>query len=341
MPSTLPRHPVQHYTEMTVSQLEPDDLLPARERIAGKILATPVMRSEIIDGQLGCQVYFKCEQLQVTGSFKIRGASHAVSLLDEACPGVATHSSGNHGAALAKAAQARGLPAHVVMPETAVRSKVEAVRRFGGTVHFCEPTQAAREAGLRALVDEGFEPVPPYDDDRIIAGQGSCAMELLEQVSDLDVLIAPVGGGGLLAGSALAAARSPREIRVIGAEPAGADDAKRSLRSGQRVDRHEPDTIADGLRALVGLRNLSLMQRFQVEVITVDEEQILEAMTLTWTHLKQVIEPSGAVALAALQLAARSNPEAWSAKRVGVILSGGNLDIQPMIETLRPTGASE
>jgi threonine dehydratase len=323
---------------MNVSQLEPDDLVAARARIAGTILETPVMRSEIIDDQIGCQVFFKCEQLQITGSFKIRGASHAVSLLDESCPGVATHSSGNHGAALARAARARGLPAHVVMPENAVRPKVEAVRRFGGMVHFCEPTQAAREAGLQALVEDGFAPVPPYDDDRIIAGQGSCAMELLEQVPDLEVLIAPVGGGGLLAGSALAAARSKRTIQVIGGEPLGADDTSRSLESGQRVDSHQPDTIADGLRALVGLRNLGLMQRYGVEVITVEEEQILAAMRQAWLHLKQVIEPSGAVALAALHRAARSRPENWAGKRVGVILSGGNLDIEPLIDTLRPAG---
>lgn len=318
-----------------MSQLEPDDLVAARKKIAEKIVTTPVMRSDAIDGLLGCRVAFKCEQLQVTGSFKFRGASHAVSLLEDSCQGVATHSSGNHGAALARAARERGLPAHVVMPESAVKLKVDAVRRNGGTVHFCAPTQEAREAGLQAWVEQGFEAIPPYDDDRIIAGQGSCALELIEQVSDLDVIIAPVGGGGLLAGTALAAARHPHKIEVIGAEPSGADDTARSLAAGYRVTEHQPTTVADGLRALVGERNLALMQRFRVKIITVDENQILRAMGQAWTHLKQVVEPSGAVALAALALAVEADPDGWAGRRVGLILSGGNLDIDPLIDTYR------
>lgn len=324
-----------------MSQLEPDDLLAARERIAAKIVYTPVMRSDTLDEQLGCDLFFKCEHLQRTGSFKFRGASHAVSLVDETCQGVATHSSGNHGAALARAAHERGMPAHVVMPESAVRFKVDAVRRNGGTVHFCAPTQEAREAGLKRWVEQGFEAIPPYDDDRIIAGQGSCALELIDQVPDLDVIIAPVGGGGLLGGTALAAARAQRSIQVIGAEPAGADDTARSLASGKRVTSHQPDTIADGLRALVGERNLDLMQRYGVTVTTVDENRIVDAMDRIWTHLKQVVEPSGAIALAALMDSVERDPEAWSGRRVGLILSGGNLDIEPLVDTLRPSDAGQ
>jgi len=320
---------------MTVSSLTPDDLTAARQRIRSQLVLTPVMRSDALDRRFGCRMHFKCEQLQVTGSFKFRGASHAVSLLPDGTPGVATHSSGNHGAALARAARARGLPAHIVMPENAVRFKVEAVRANGGEVHFCAPNQAAREAGLADWVERGFAPVPPYDDDRIIAGQASCALEFLEQVPDLEYLIAPIGGGGLLAGTALAAAGMAPDLQVVGAEPAGADDAARSLLRGQRVNDHHPETIADGLRALVGLRNLDLIQRHVAEIITVSESRIVDAMTLIWTHLKQVVEPSGAVPLAALIEAIETRPEAWSGRQVGLILSGGNLDVDPIMEHWR------
>ncbi|MEN1727495.1 MAG: pyridoxal-phosphate dependent enzyme, partial [Pseudomonadota bacterium] len=219
--------------------------------------------------------------------------------------------------------------------ENAVRFKVDAVRANGGEVHFCAPNQAAREAGLRGWTDQGFEGVPPYDDDRIIAGQGTCAMELIEQVDDLSHVIAPVGGGGLLAGSALAA-KAQGSIKVLGAEPLGADDTVRSLAQGVRVDHHQPDTIADGLRALVGERNLGLIVEHVDRVITVTESEIVDAMGLLWTHLKQVIEPSGAVALAALLKDIQSRPEAYHRKRIGLILSGGNLDIEPLMARWRP-----
>ncbi|OAB54837.1 hypothetical protein AY599_07630 [Leptolyngbya valderiana BDU 20041] len=320
---------------MTVSSLTPEDLTAARQRIEKQLILTPVMRSDALDRRFGCTLHFKCEQLQVTGSFKFRGASHAVSLLPDDAPGVATHSSGNHGAALARAARARGLPAHIVMPENAVRFKVEAVRANGGEVHFCAPNQAAREAGLANWVERGFVAVPPYDDDRIIAGQGSCALEFMEQAPDLEFLIAPIGGGGLLAGTALAAAGMNPAIRVVGAEPARANDAARSLALGHRVDDHHPDTIADGLRALIGLRNLDLVQRHVAEIITVSESRIVDAMTLIWTHLKQVVEPSGAVPLAALMEAIEARPEAWAGRQVGLILSGGNMDIEPIMERWR------
>lgn len=317
--------------DMNVTTLSPNDVITASGLIVDRVRRTPVMESPIINELLGMTVFFKCEQLQDTGSFKLRGASHAVATLAEDCPGVATHSSGNHGAALARAARDRGLVAHVVMPENAVRTKVEAVRYYGGQVHFCAPSQAAREAGLAALVEQGFAAIPPYDDDRIIAGQGSCALELIEQVPNLDAIIAPVGGGGLLAGTALAALTAGRPPRVFAAEPAGADDTLRSLALGHRVVDHQPQTIADGLRALVGIRNLAIITEHVEQVITVSETEIIEAMGLVWAHLKQVVEPSGAVSLAGLNKLAQTLP----GRRVGVILSGGNLDVAPLLETLR------
>lgn len=307
--------------------MKPADIQTAHRRIAHAIRRTPVMNAPEINEMLGLELFFKCEQLQHTGSFKLRGATHAVSLLPDDCPGVATHSSGNHGAALARAARDRGLPAHVVMPENAVDFKVEAVRRYGGEVHFCAPNQQAREAGLAEWVEKGFEAVPPYDDDRIIAGQGTCAMELLEQVDDLNLVIAPVGGGGLLAGTALAVMAHAGAVEVYGAEPSGADDTARSLAAGSRVEDHHPDTIADGLRALVGVRNLGIIQNQVRAVVTVSESRIVDAMDLAWSGLKQLIEPSGAVALAAVM----DRAEAWRGKRIGVILSGGNLDTAPLL----------
>jgi threonine dehydratase len=199
--------------------MTPDDVVRARVRIRERIRLTPVMTSDDINELLGLEAFFKCEHLQWTGSFKLRGAMNAVDLLPDDCAGVATHSSGNHGAALARAALKRGFQCHVVMPDNAVSSKVDAVRQSDGQVHFCAPTQAAREVGLAALVEQGFVPIPPYDDERIIAGQGSCALELMEQVPDLDAIVAPIGGGGLISGIALAVQSAPRPPRVYGVEP--------------------------------------------------------------------------------------------------------------------------
>lgn len=298
--------------------------------IAGRIRRTPVMTSESLNRLTGIDFLFKCEQLQKTGSFKFRGASFAVSQLPEECSGVATHSSGNHGAALAAAAAARGFPADVVMPVNAVASKVEAVRAYGGTVHFCAANQAAREAGLQALIDQGKTAIPPYDHEHIIAGQGTVALEFLAQAPGLDDLVAPIGGGGLLSGITLAAAQVAPHVVVTGAEPAGADDAARSLADGKRVSDHDPRTMADGLQALIGTRNFALLSAHGIQVITVSEAQIIEAMTLAWRHLKQVIEPSGAVPLAAV-LAER---ERFAGRRVGVVLSGGNLEVGALLRHL-------
>ena len=299
--------------------------------IAGRVHRTPLMTSESLNRLTGLNLAFKCEQLQKTGSFKFRGASFAISQLPDDCPGVATHSSGNHGAALAAAAAARGLSADVVMPENAVASKVEAVRAYGGRVHFCESNQVAREAGLQKLIDLGKTPIPPYDHEHIIAGQGTVALEFLAQSPGLDDLVAPIGGGGLLSGITLAAAQIAPHVRVTGAEPAGADDAARSLASGKRVSDHHPQTIADGLRALIGIRNLAVLSGHGIDVITVTEQQIVEAMVLVWRHLKQVVEPSGAVPLASV-LASRQR---FTGRRVGIVLSGGNLEVGALLREIQ------
>lgn len=303
----------------------PDDVILAHQRLQGLVDQTPVLSFESINRCFGMEVFFKCEHLQKTGSFKLRGASHAVSWLDSDCPGVATHSSGNHGSALAKAAQLRGLRAEVVMPKNAIEAKIKAVEMNGGRVHFCEPTQQAREAGLQHWIEQGLVAIPPYDHPHIIAGQGTCAFELIEQVPKLDAIFSPIGGGGLISGTALAclAATSGQPPKVFGVEPKGADDTHRSLKQGRRVDDHQPNTIADGLRAMVGEMNFSLIQAHVAEVFCVEEDEIIKAMEILWRDLKQVVEPSGAVALAGLL----NHLPQFQGQRVGVILSGGNLNL--------------
>jgi threonine dehydratase len=314
------------------SALTPEDVLEARERIRSMVRVTPVMTSPDLDDLTQAKLFFKCEHLQGTGSFKLRGASHAVARLPADCPGVATHSSGNHGAGLARAAALRGLRAEIVVPEGAVAAKVDNIRRNGARIHFCEPTQAGREAAVDALLARGLEPVPPYDDDRIIAGQGSCGLELIEQVEDLEAIVSPIGGGGLISGTALAARTAARAPAVHGVEPAGADDTFRSLAAGARVADHRPDTIADGLRALVGERNLALISRLVESVDTVDDAAIVEAMALIWRHLKQVVEPSAAVPLAGIL----ADPARYRGRRVGVLLTGGNIDVAARLGGLLP-----
>lgn len=301
----------------------------ALTRIAGLIRRTPLMRSESLNRRTGLDLVFKCEHLQRTGSFKFRGASFAVSRLTTG-HGVATHSSGNHGAALAAAAAARGLSADIVMPSNAVSAKVEAVRAYGGRVHFCQPDQASREQGLAELVEAGRIAIPPYDHDDIIIGQGTVAVEVLSQDSRLDDLIAPIGGGGLLSGMALAAARQAPKVRVIGAEPEQADDAARSLVAGRRVSDHRPDTIADGLRALIGHRNFSILHGRGIEILTVSEAEIVDAMGMIWQHLKQAVEPSAAVPLAAIL----RHRERFEQRRIGVVLTGGNMAFQDLLSQL-------
>jgi threonine dehydratase len=303
------------------------DIREAAARIAPYVHRTPVLTCAAIDELAGAQLFFKCENLQKVGAFKIRGATNTVfSLSDrEAAHGVATHSSGNHAAALALAARNRGVRAIVVMPENAPRVKKNAVSGYGAEIVYCAPTLRAREDELARVIEEsGAAPVHPYDDYRIIAGQATAAMELLEDVNGLDVMIAPVGGGGLLSGTALATAAISPGTHVYAAEPELADDAKRSLEAGRIIPSTYPDTIADGLRTSLGERNFGIIREHVDDVITVSEVGILRAMRIIWERMKLVVEPSAAVPLGAI-LGGKMSVEG---KRVGVILSGGNVDLE-------------
>jgi threonine dehydratase len=298
----------------------------AHARIAPQIHRTPVVTSRSLDEAAGATLFFKCENLQKVAAFKARGACNAVlSLSDaEAARGVVTHSSGNHGAALAWAASLRGIPAWIVMPANAPAVKQNAVRGLGGTVRFCEPTVAAREAECTAVQTEtGATLVHPYNDWRVIAGQGTAALELLAEIPQLDAVIVPVGGGGLLSGTAIAAKALKPPIQVYGAEPAAADDAAQSLRLGRIVPQLDPRTIADGLRSSLGDKTFAVISSRVDGIGTASEEAIVRAMRLTWEKLKLVIEPSAALPLAVLLEC--NLPVAGL--RVGVILTGGNVDL--------------
>jgi threonine dehydratase len=303
-----------------------DDLREAHLRIAPHVHRTPVMRSRLLDEHTGAEIAFKCEHLQKVGAFKARGALNAVLSLDkgQAASGVATHSSGNHGAALAMAAAVRGIPAHIVMPRGAPTVKKAAVEAYGGLITECEPTQAGRIAGLEEVAAvTGAHVVHPYNDVRTIAGQGTVALELLDQLPDLDVIAVPVGGGGLLAGTAIAVKSINPKIEVVAVEPEGADDAFRSFGLGELQGNSRPDTIADGLRSSLGELNFDIIRKYVDTIITVPDAVIVEAMQLQWTRMKQVVEPSGAVSFAGLL----EHPERFRGRRVGVIISGGNVDL--------------
>jgi threonine dehydratase len=298
----------------------------AHERIRQHIQRTPVLTSRSLNDAVGATLFFKCENLQKVAAFKARGACNAVLCLTdaEAARGVVTHSSGNHGAALAWAATQRGIPSWIVMPSNAATVKQNAVRGFGGTVRLTDPTLPAREAACTAVLAEtGATLVHPYNDWRVIAGQGTAALELLEEVPQLDAIIAPVGGGGLLSGTVIAAKGLKPSIKVYGAEPAGADDAAQSLRMGRIIPQTDPRTIADGLRSSLGDKTFAVIQAMIDGIGTTSEDAIIRAMRLTWEKLKLVIEPSAAVPLGALM--ERELPV--SGLRVGVILSGGNVDL--------------
>jgi threonine dehydratase len=305
------------------------DIRAAAARIAAHARVTPVLSDETLDGMAGAAMFFKCEHLQRGGAFKFRGACNAVwSLPDaEARRGVVTHSSGNHGAALALAAATRGIPAHVVVPEGAVAAKLANIERAGGIIHRCAPTQTAREETCASVQREtGATLVHPYADARVVAGQGTVVLELLQQVPELDAVIAPVGGGGLVSGCAIVVRALQPSSDVVGAEPAGADDAFQSLGRGQRVTDVVPKTICDGLRATIGVPNLAMLEQHHVEIITVDDAATLAAMRLLWKELKQTVEPSSATVLAAV-LAQR---ERFAGKRVGLVLTGGNVDLEQL-----------
>lgn len=311
---------------MSEYRLTVQDIREAHARIRRFIHRTPIMTSASLDELAGAHLYFKCENFQRIGAFKARGAHNAIfSLTDaEAARGVVTHSSGNHGAAVALAARNRGIPAYVVIPRNAAEVKKASVARLGAAVTLCEPTLESREAEARRLVAEtGASFVHPYDDLRVIAGQGTSALEMLEDQPELDVLVCPVGGGGHLAGIAVAGKGLRPHIVIAGAEPAQADDASRSFREGRILPAGNPQTIADGLRSSLGQSSFALIRTHVDEILTASEEAIIEAMRLVFERLKIVIEPSAAVALAVLL--DRSSP--FTGRRIGVILSGGNVDL--------------
>jgi len=298
----------------------------AHARIRPHVHRTPVLTSRSLDAAMGATLFFKCENLQKVGAFKARGACNAVFSLDdaEARRGVITHSSGNHGAAVAWAAARRGIPAWVVMPENSAEVKKAAVQGLGAAVRYCAPTLAARDTACAAVQAEtGALLIHPFDDWRVIAGQGTAALELLEEIPDLDAILTPVGGGGLLSGTAIAARAIKPSIAVYGAEPAGADDAWRSLQSGHIVPQTDPRTIADGLRSSLGVKTFAVLSRLVDAIGTTSEPAIVQAMRLAWEKLKLIIEPSSAVPLAALL--ERKLPVAG--RRVGIVISGGNVDL--------------
>jgi len=301
----------------------------AQARIKDKINRTPVLTSATLDAAAGARILFKCENFQKVGAFKARGATNAVFVLsdEEARRGVATHSSGNHAAALARAARLRSIPAHIVMPNNAPAAKRAAVARYGGRIVFCEPTLEARESTCaRVLAATGATLIHPYDDLRVMAGQGTTALEMLEEFPELDCLVCPVGGGGQLAGIAVAAKSMKPGIRVVGVEPAAADDAYRSFRAGHIIPSVNPQTIADGLRSSLGKLPFAEIQRYVDEIVTVSEESIVRSMRTIWEVMKIIVEPSAAVPYAAL-LEDKLNV---AGQRVGIILSGGNLDLDAL-----------
>lgn len=303
-----------------------DDVLAAAARIAAHAVRTPVLHSVALDEWAGATIHLKGEHLQHVGAFKFRGACNAVMSLDDqaAAPGVLTHSSGNHGAALARAARVRGIPAHVVVPEGAVASKLANIAAEGAVLHRCAPTLAAREAATAALAARtGATLVHPYTDPRVIAGQGTAALELLAEAGPLDALLVPVGGGGLAGGTAVAA---KGRVPVFAAEPEGAADAFESLRQGRHVTDINPHTLCDGLRATLGEPNLALLRRHGVTVLTVSDEEVVAAMREAWARLKQVIEPSSATVLAMV----KRYPGRFAGRRLGLVLSGGNVDLDAL-----------
>lgn len=305
------------------------DMRQAAERIKPYAHRTPVLTCASLDRLLGAELFFKCENFQKVGAFKFRGACNAVLALSEATArcGVATHSSGNHAAALALAAHLRGIEAHIVMPRTAPKVKQAAVAAYGGRIVWCEPTLAAREATLADVQHEtGATFVPPYNDPQVIAGQGTAALELCEDVADLDLVLAPVGGGGLLSGTAIAVAAVSPGTRVVGAEPAGADDAYRSLQCGHLVPAVNPQTIADGLLTSLGELTFAIIRRSVVQIIPVSEAAIVRAMRDVWERMKIIIEPSAAVPVGAVL----EHRQAVSGQRIGIILSGGNVDLDSL-----------
>ena len=305
------------------------DIHQAAERIKPYAHRTPMLTNESLNQRVGARVFLKCENFQKVGAFKFRGACNAVYSLsaEEAARGVCTHSSGNHAQALALAARMRGVPAYIVMPDNAPSVKKNAVAGYGGQITFCEPTLAARESTLdRIRLDRGANVVHPYNDERVIAGQGTAALELLEDIPDLDILITPVGGGGLLSGTAIAATETRTGIRVIAGEPEMADDAFRSMKEDKIAPSVNPKTIADGLLTSLGTLTFPIIRERVEQIVTVSEQGIIDSMKFIWERAKIVIEPSSAVAIGVLW----EHKVDLSGLKVGVILSGGNVDLEKL-----------
>ena len=306
-----------------------EDIRAAQDRIAGRVLCTPVIESALIDEQCGAYLHFKCENLQEMGAFKTRGASNAIFARPDADlrAGVVTHSSGNHGAAVARAARLRGIAARVVMPRNSSPAKLAAVRAYGGEITLCEPTVAARESAAASIVAEtGALFIHPYDDPDVIAGQGTIALELLEQVPQISWLLCPIGGGGLASGLAVAAKSLRPDIKVVAVEPAGADDAWRSFKSGVLAPAAPTNTIADGLRGALSARTFALIRTHVDAMVTVDEPAIVRAMRELWQQLHIVVEPSSAVAFAAVL----ERKLELGGAHVGIVLTGGNVDLDAL-----------
>ena len=310
-----------------------DDMLEAHERIKPYIHRTPVMTSRFLNELAGCEMFFKCENFQKAGAFKVRGASNAVFGLteEEAKNGVCTHSSGNHALSLSYAAGRRGIPCNVVMPHSAPEAKKAAVRGYGGIITECQPSTTSREEVFAKIQAEtGGDFVHPYNDPRVIAGQATCSREFLEQMEEIgqkpDMVVAPIGGGGMISGTCLTVSNLAPDVKIYAAEPVNADDAARSFKAGHIIADDAPDTIADGLK--VPLKDLTwhFVSNYVTDILTATEEEIVEAMKLTWTHMKIIIEPSCAVPLAVIL----KNKEIFAGKTVGVIITGGNVDLDKL-----------
>ncbi len=304
-----------------------DDVVEAHERIRPHIHRTPVLTSSFLDARAGCEIFFKCENFQKAGAFKVRGASNAVFGLADgvAKRGVATHSSGNHALSLSYAAGRRGIPCHVVMPRTAPQAKKDAVRGYGGVITECEPSTSSREEVFaRVQAGTGADFVHPYDDPRVIAGQATCSREFVEQVDGpLDMMVAPIGGGGMISGTCLTLRHIAPEVKIYAAEPEQADDAARSFRAGHIIADDAPDTIADGLKVPLRDRTWHFVRNHVTDILTASEQEIIDAMRLTLARMKIVMEPSCAVPLAVIL----KNPDVFAGKRVGVVITGGNVDL--------------
>ncbi len=310
------------------------DIREAHQRIKPYIHKTPVLTNSALNELTGSQLFFKCENFQKVGAFKFRGASNTIfSLTDEeAQNGVVTHSSGNHAAALALAAKKRGITAYIVMPSTAPKVKIAAVKNYGGIITFCEPTLKSRESTAQKIIDEtGALMIHPFNDYRIIAGQGTAALELMEDVPDLDIILAPVGGGGLLSGTAIAAKSLNPKIKVFAGEPKNADDAYRSKQAGHIIPSTDPNTIADGLKTSLGDKTFPIIRDFVDEIALATEAEIIDAMRLIFERMKIIVEPSSAVPAAVVF----SKKVDVKNKKVGIIFSGGNVDFCSFFQSLK------